>query len=217
MFGHNFSTKQYIVAIFVVFALWCVIASAWYVCGVNNMCAIQVEAHSAVVDPGGTDDIPLANTQAPLMDGYDRSGAAGEIFIMLMIAFTLGALLGRILANSGRDVTTFTTSVPAVESAPRIGTPMHISEFTKNTPKPPIMVSAPTPKPEFRHTANTQPVARPPIIIAKKPMPAPIIHLGANTPKPAISAPTPILKSPERPKIKFNTSWSNPVRDSKKS
>lgn len=217
MFGdRTFSTKHYIAAVFVIFALWCAVSTAWYVCGVNNMCAIQAEAKGMTADPAGTDGIPLAATQAPLMDGYDRSGAAGEIFIMLMIAFTLGALLGRILANSGRAETASQLKLPlASEAAPRVGTPMHISEFTKHVPKPPILVA--TPKPEFHHAVSTPPVVRPPIIIAQRPSaPTPVIHLAASMPKPAAPS-TPIAKTPERPKIKFNTSWNNPNRDPKKS
>ncbi|MBI4067983.1 hypothetical protein HY413_01075 [Candidatus Kaiserbacteria bacterium] len=218
MFGRNFSTKQYVVAIFIVFALWSAIATAWYVCGVNNLCAIQAQAKEMTADPADTNGIPLADTQAPLIEGYDRSGAAGEIFIMLMIAFTLGALLGRILANSGRTETVSQMTLPiATEPAPRVGTPTHVSAFTKNIPRPPVITPTPPPKPEFRHAA-TAPAMRPPIVIAHKSPPTPVIHLGANTPKPAIGpALSTSTKNPERPKIKFNTSWSNPVRDPRKS
>lgn len=229
--GNTFSTKHYIVAVFIVFSLWCAIATAWYVCGINNMCVINAEAHGGtihdtpadaesheiIVDPAGTDGIPLTNTQAPLMEGFDRSGAAGEIFIMLMIAFTLGALLGRILANAGRTETASQMTLPlAAEPAPRANTPMHVSEFTKNIPRPPVVILTPPPKPEFHHVASTPTTVRPPIIIVQKP--TPIIHLGANTPKPAIAPATSAsAKTPERPKVKFNTSWSNPHRDPKKS
>src|SRR3989344_2745603 len=78
-----------VVGIVAVFLLWSAVSIGWYVCGVNSLCAINAEATE------------LTDTQAPLAVGYDRAGAAGEIFVMLMIAFTLGALLGRVLGIAG--------------------------------------------------------------------------------------------------------------------
>jgi hypothetical protein len=127
------TTMHYIVGILVVFAVWSALSTAWYVCGINNLCNNQAHAHEAVLE-----ETTLADTQAPVAIAFDRSGAAGEIFVMLMIAFVLGALLGRILTASRN-----TSSTPSVFhmpsspqklalNAPRVGTPVHISEFTKS-------------------------------------------------------------------------------------
>ncbi len=51
----------------------------------------------------------------PAVQLYTLSGATGEIFIMLLVSFVLGALLGRVLA-SGNEV----TIAPLPASTPRL-------------------------------------------------------------------------------------------------
>ena len=179
-----------VVGIVAVFLLWSAVSIGWYVCGVNSLCAINAEATE------------LTDTQAPLVAGYDRAGAAGEIFVMLMIAFTLGALLGRVLgiAGSAQMPSMLETKIAPLHE--RISAPVHISELTKHAPRPPMQasprmsVSTLTPAPIIQLPSAA---SRPPIIQIKPPT------------KPTLE--TPAQKNMERPKIRFNTSWSNPVRD----
>src|SRR3989344_2798103 len=190
-----------VVGIVTVFLLWSAVSMGWYVCGVNSLCSINAEATDAVAGEG-SEVLGLADTQAPLVAGYDRAGAAGEIFVMLMIAFTLGALLGRVLgiAGSAQMPSMLETKIAPLHE--RISAPVHISELTKHAPRPPMQanprlpVSTLTPAPII-HLPSA--ASRPPIIQIKPPA------------KPALE--TPAQKNMERPKIRFNTSWSNPVRD----
>ncbi|MBI2048679.1 MAG: hypothetical protein HYT30_02015 [Parcubacteria group bacterium] len=228
------STTRSIVFILSVFAVWTILSIGWYVCGTNHMCDITATAETEVV-------VGLADTQAPVAVAFDRAGAAGEIFVMLMIAFTLGALLGRILAIP-RDTDTESSASVAQESersSPRTGAPVHISELTK------AAIRTPIPMPIPQHTAA--PVA----ISEKKEVSPTVIHLGGtaptphqpavkqnawNTPRttapifPPKQATAPVLQikqtptlamqpkplSSDRPKIRFNTSWSKPA-ESKRS
>lgn len=163
------SVRTQVLLVLVVFVFWCALSMSWYVCGVRNLCAIQAEAHSDIIRSGVVES--LAITQSPLAVIYERAGSAGEIFIMLLIAFVLGGLLGRILATSGenreskaveKQQTPLIFHLPAASEKPqlatRVGTPSHISVFTKQT---------------------------------------------ADT----------ITTTKERPKIRFNTSWSNPYKE----
>lgn len=135
------SVRAQVLLMLVVFIFWCALSMSWYVCGVRNLCAIQVEAHSDITRSVGES---LSVTQSPLAVIYERAGSAGEIFIMLLIAFVLGGLLGRILATprenrESKDVEKqrppLIFHLPAASEKPqletRVGTPSHISAFTK--------------------------------------------------------------------------------------
>jgi hypothetical protein len=90
----RFSLKAKIAFIILVFLAWCLMATAWYVCGVNNLCTESLA--SAVTAETLTEvTIQFSDSQLPLGAVYDRSGAAADILIMLLVAFVLGALLGR--------------------------------------------------------------------------------------------------------------------------
>jgi|CXWL01.1.fsa_nt_gi hypothetical protein len=202
MFSSENFTMRGMAGILIIFALWCGLSVAWYVCGVNQMCNISASAQENVsVQTTETGEFVLTKTQVPAIMAYDRSGAAGQIFVMLMIAFTLGALLGRILAAPREEESSSAMRLPVetekIQIPERVRSPVHISEFTRNMPRAPI--------------PNPQPIqAKPLITPPPKPISAPII-LPSPTPAPTIAA-----KTPERPKVRFNTSWSNPNRDQKK-
>jgi hypothetical protein len=204
----------YIAGIFLAFVVWSVVSVGWYVCGVKDLCLHGqggvAEAQSIVIYNDGTTD--LVETQGPVAVGYERSGAMGEIFVMLMIAFTLGALLGRILAapkNNGENGETnkmsvislpgptekTKLSVPVVKPVskkppmPRqTSGPVHISQVTKHVPRPPVQAGG-----SPAHHAQT----RSPVILSRQ-------QTHPQHPQ------QPPVKNPERPKIRFNTSWNKP-------
>lgn len=222
----------YIVGILLAFAVWSAVSMGWYVCGIKDLCSVA-EAQDTVAYEDG-----LVETQAPVAIGYEKSGAAGEIFVMLMIAFTLGALLGRTLATSASTEETQSetktnetpvihlpaaaknvspplqavcvtpspvhTSMREIGPQPSTGGPVHISELTKRVPRPPVQVNLSAPQ-RYATPIRAQNIEKPTPVLETR---APIIlpkYTPPHTP--------PQTKNPERHKIRFNTSWSNPVRN----
>lgn len=223
----GFSLSRQIAFILVVFALWSVISGAWYVCGVRGLCAVKAEAHNGIAHEVETDTVALSVTQAPLMIAFERSGAAGEIFVMLLVAFVLGALLGRILAAPRTP-----EQLPLVFQLPegnnprtglaeRVGVPTHVSVFTKKTAL--VAASAPPPAPETTPvlaSATNKPILMPAPLEKDRLLSSSLMGT-APTSKPIIN--TAVQKThseqlkvhdqnKERPKVRFNTSWSNPYR-----
>lgn len=273
---HRISIGRQIAFIVAVFIIWCGISAAWYVCGVNDLCGPTAQAAESQEVSFA---VQLSDSQLPLTVAYDRAGAAADIFIMLLVAFVLGALLGRILSLPRSVLTVpplfMLQSGTGKEQIPeRIGTPIHISEFTKKVsltssiqkpittmhaaPKPastlpiitealklakadaptivlgPTKTSASAPSIAKQAPAVTTPKTPAPFFVPKS-APAPTIKpvSNTNTDKPTTTkmAPTftankPALapaeapksvqgKEPERPKLRFNTSWNNPYRGEK--
>lgn len=217
-----------VIGIVAVFLLWSVISMGWYVCGVYSMCSVNAEAHDGIThdDAGAAAAHALAETQAPLAVGYDRAGAAGEIFVMLMIAFTLGALMGRILGVMGSAPAISFEHTKVAPLRERVGAPTPLEAERGTSPRPltgPVHISELT-KRAPRPAAWTKPIAPTTAPVAVRvAAPAPVIHLPPQAPimqikPPAYTAPKPPApKAPERPKVRFNTSWSNPDRESKQS
>ncbi len=213
----GFSLSRQIAFIIVVFVLWSVISGAWYVCGVRDLCAIKAEAHNGVVHETEADISTLSVTQAPLMIAFERSGAAGEIFVMLLVAFVLGALLGRILATprsaeqlplvfqlqDGKNTRTGLSE--RADLSERVGVPTHVSAFTKKTAL--VAASAPSPAPEQTPVmtyATNKPILMP--AATSKPITNTEVRPTHN------DQPKAHDQNKERPKVRFNTSWSNPYR-----
>jgi hypothetical protein len=234
---------RHVAFVLVVFALWSVIGTAWYVCGVRGLCTLEAEANSAINE---TDiNSALSVTQVPLMTAFERSGAAGEIFVVLLIAFVLGALLGRILATSKTAeqlplVFELQNGNMRTGLAERVGAPTHVSAFTKNATlaaasatayaaKPASFatptVSAPILMPAMSETERTQrsqslvgtatlekieKTAARDLPQVAQPEPRPILQ--TSVPKVSSGQGQPKAENRERPKVRFNTSWSNPYR-----
>lgn len=147
---HQISIGKQISFILGVFFLWIIVASAWYVCGINNLCdaATQAAEEADIVY-----EITLSDSQLPVSMAYDRGGAAADIFIMLLIAFVLGTLLGRILsapkALAVPPLFSLSSGTEKEALPERAGIPAHISEFTRKTAaqKPTVTITMPAPRP----------------------------------------------------------------------